>query len=158
MLKLPVMKDPVQGIFTVEFIGLCHIDADIGRIPANSGPDFSAAFAEGDGRAPTISQEEMGSAERAADHVNWERSPIERMPAFPERTFRRHNVIQQDGNQAILISSLVRIASFENLAVNGQGCIKCRSSSMRKIHGMNIEAHPETQCIRMPLTCMMVWP
>jgi hypothetical protein len=66
MFKLFRMEDPVKRVFSSEFIGPCHINAYIGRISGESGPDFSSPLAEGDGRTPIFSQQEMGSAERAA--------------------------------------------------------------------------------------------
>jgi hypothetical protein len=56
MLKLLWMEDPVKGVFSLEFIGPCHIDADIRLISTESGPDFSSTLAEGDGRTPIFSQ------------------------------------------------------------------------------------------------------
>jgi hypothetical protein len=79
----------------------------------------------------------MGPAERAVDHVNGESSSIERMPVFPEGTFHRRNVIQEDGDQVILVSCPIRPASFEGFAITWQGCIECRSPSMIKTHGMD---------------------
>jgi hypothetical protein len=137
MLELPVMKDPVTGIFSLKFISRCHIDADIGRIPAKSGPNFPSTFAEGDGRAPISSQQKMGPAERVVDHMNWERSSIERMPVFHRRTFHRRNVIQQEGDQAILVFFPVRPASFMVFTITRQGCIECWSPAMIKTHGMD---------------------
>jgi hypothetical protein len=66
MFKLLRMEDPGKGVFSLEFIWPCHIDADIGRISAESGPDFSSPLAEGYGRPPVSSHQEMGPAERAA--------------------------------------------------------------------------------------------
>jgi hypothetical protein len=56
MLKLLCMEDPVKGVFSLEFIGPCHIDADIRLISTESGPNFSSPLAEGDGRTPIFSQ------------------------------------------------------------------------------------------------------
>jgi len=70
MLKLLRMKDPVKGVFSVKFIGPRRIDADIGLISTESGPQSSAFLAEGDGRTPIVSQQEMGPAKRAADDLN----------------------------------------------------------------------------------------
>jgi hypothetical protein len=121
----------------MEFIGRCHINADIGIIPTKSGPDFASTLAEGDGRDPIFPQQEIRFSERAVDYVNWESGSIERMPAFPEGTFHRHNVIQEDGDQVILVSWPVRPASFGDFAITWQGCIECRSPSMIKTHGMD---------------------
>ncbi len=46
MLQLLVMEDPVQGVFSPEFLKRCRIDADIGLIPAKGGPDFPSTLAE----------------------------------------------------------------------------------------------------------------
>lgn len=131
------MKDPVTGVSSLKFIGRCYIDADIGCIPAKCGPDFPATLAEGDGRTPMFSQQEMGPAERVADHVNGKRSAFERKPAFPKRTIHPRNVIQQEGDQAILIFFPVRPAPFVVFTINRQGCIECRSPAMIKTHGMD---------------------
>jgi hypothetical protein len=56
MLKLVRMEDPMKGVFSVEFIGPCHIHADIRFISTESSPDFSPTPAEGDGRTPIFSQ------------------------------------------------------------------------------------------------------
>jgi hypothetical protein len=70
------MEDPVKGVFSLEFIGSCHIDADIRLISTESSPCFSSTVAEGDGRTPIFSQQEMWSAKQVADHLNWESSSI----------------------------------------------------------------------------------
>jgi hypothetical protein len=56
MLKLLCMEDPVKGVFSLEFIGPCHIDADIRLISTESGPNSSSPLSEGDGRTPIFSQ------------------------------------------------------------------------------------------------------
>jgi hypothetical protein len=83
-----------------------------------------------------ISQQEMGPAERVADHVNGESSSIQRLPEFPKGPFHRSNVIQQDGDQAILVFFPVCPASFDGFAVTRQRRIECRSPAMIKTHGM----------------------
>jgi hypothetical protein len=98
MLKLLGMEDPVKGVFSLEFIGPGHIDADLRLIATEGGPDFSSAFAEGDGRTLIFSQKEMGPPERAADHLNWESISVGGWRAFPKRTFHRHKMIPQDGD------------------------------------------------------------
>jgi hypothetical protein len=104
MLKLLVMEHPVKGVFLWEFIGPRHIDADIGPVPAEGGPDVSSTFTEGDGRAPIFSQQEMRPAKWTVDHVNGESSSVGGMKAFPKRAFRRRQVIPQDRYQAMLVS------------------------------------------------------
>jgi hypothetical protein len=113
MLKLLCMEGPVKGVFSLEFIGPCHIDADLRLISTESGPDFSSTLAERDGRTPIFSQQEMGPPERAADHLNWESSSVGRLKAFPKRTFHRHKMIPQDGDQAVLVPCPVCSTSFQ---------------------------------------------
>jgi hypothetical protein len=131
------MKDPVTGVSSLKFIGRCYIDADIGCIPAKCGPDFPATLAEGDGRTPMFSQQEVRPAEWVADHVNGKRSAFERKPAFPKRTIHPRNVIQQEGDQAILIFFPVRPAPFVVFTITRQGCIERGSPAMIKTHGMD---------------------
>ncbi len=137
MLKLLVIEHPVKGIFLLEFIGPRHIDADIGLIPAEGGPDVPSTFTEGDGRAPMSSQQEMWPAKRAADHVNGANSSVGGMKAFPKRASHRHQVIPQDRYQAVLVSRPVCPASFEDFGGTWQGCIKDRSPSMIETRGMD---------------------
>jgi hypothetical protein len=137
MLKLLWMEDPVKGVFSLEFIGSCHINADIGLIPTESRPDFSASFAEGDGRTPNFSQQEMGPAKQAADHLNGESSSVGRLTAFPKRTFHRHKVIPQGGDEAVLVLCPVKPAPIEGFVGTWQGCIEDGSPSMNETHGMN---------------------
>jgi len=113
MLKLLCMEDPVKGVFSLEFIGPCHIDANIGLISTESGPDFSSALAEGDGRTPIFSQQEMGPSKQAADHLNWESSSVGRLTGLPKRNFHRHKVIPQGGDEAVLVPCPVCSISFE---------------------------------------------
>jgi hypothetical protein len=113
MLKLLRMEDPVKGVFALEFIGACHIDADIRVIPTEGGPDFPSTLAEGDGRTPIFSQQEMGPAKRAADHLNGESRSAGGLTAFPKRSFHRHKVIPQGGDEAELVPCPVCSTSFE---------------------------------------------
>jgi hypothetical protein len=83
MLKLLWMEDPVEGVFSLEFIAPCRIDADIGLICTESGPEVSSTLAEGDGRTLAFAQQEMGPAKRAADHLNGESSSAGGLAAFP---------------------------------------------------------------------------
>ena len=172
------MEDTVKGVisleFSFEFIWPCHINADIRLISTESGPDFSSTLAEGDGRTPIFSQQEMGPPQRAADHLNWESSSVGGLRAFPKRTFHRHKMIPQDGDQAVLVSCPVRSASFEGFGGTwpiGQGRIEDGSPSMNETHNMDgyswailchihshlsqklpsfqaLKAQSETQCIR----------
>jgi len=113
MLKLVNTENPVNGVFSLEFIGSCHIDADLRPISTESGPDFSSTLAEGDGRTLIFSHLEMGLAERTADHLNWESSSGREMTVLPKRTFRRHKMIPQDGDEMVLVFFPVRSASLE---------------------------------------------
>ena len=102
MVKLFRMEDPVKGVFSLEFIGPCHINADIGLISAESGPDFSSTLAEGDGRTPIFSHQEMGPAKRAADHLNRERRSVGRLQCFQRGlSMRRKVMIPQGGDEAV---------------------------------------------------------
>jgi len=137
MLQLQVMKDSVQGVFSLEFIGCCRIDADIGLIAAKGGPDVPSTFAEGDGRHPIFSSQQMGSAEGVVDYLHWESSALARRAVFPEGISRRHGVLQEDGDQVIPGFRPVRPAPLEGFAVTRQGCVECRSATMIKVHGMD---------------------
>jgi hypothetical protein len=127
----------VKGVFSLEFIGPCHINADIRLISTESGPDLSSTLAEGDGRTPIFSQQEMGPAKQAADHLNWKSSAVGRLTAFPKRTFHRHKVIPQGGDEAMLGLISVRPLSLGGFGVAWQGCIEDRPSSRNGIHRMN---------------------
>jgi hypothetical protein len=94
MFKLLWMEDPVKRVSSLEFIGLCDIDADIGLVPAESSPDSSSTTAEGDGRTPIFSQQKMGPAKQTADHLNLKSSSAGGLTAFPRRPFHRHKMIQ----------------------------------------------------------------
>jgi len=137
MLKLLWMENPVKGVFSLEFIGPCHINADIRLISAESSPDFSSTLAEGDGRTPIFSQQEMGPAKQAAYHLNWESSSVGGSTVFPKRTFHSHKVIPQGGDEAVLVPCPVRPTPFEGLVGTGHGCIEDGSPSMDETHGMD---------------------
>jgi hypothetical protein len=137
MLNLLCMEDPVKWVFSLEFIGPCHINADIRLISTESSPDFSSTLAEGDGRTPIFSQQEMGPTEQAADHLNWESSFIRGLIAFPRRTFHRHKVIPQGGDEAVFVPCPACPASFDGFGVTWYGCIEDGSPSMTETHGMN---------------------
>jgi hypothetical protein len=113
MLKLLCMEDQVKRVFSLEFIGPCDIDADIGFISTESGPDFSSTLAEGDGGTPIFSKQEMGPAKQVADHLNWESSSVGGLTGFPKRTFHRHKVIPQGRDEAVLVPCPVCSTSFE---------------------------------------------
>jgi hypothetical protein len=137
MLQLLIMKDPMQGISSGEFIGRCRINADIGLISANSGPDVPSALAEGDGRHPIFSRQQTGSAEGVVDHVHRQSSVIGQKPPFPGGISRRRNISQEEGDQVFFVGFPVRPASFARFAIARQGCIECRSPTVIKVHGMD---------------------
>src|SRR5208283_1791214 len=113
MLKLFGMEDPVKGVFSLEFIGPCHIDANIKVISAKSSPDFSSTLAEGDGRTLIFSEQEMGPAKQAANYLDRESSSVGGLAAFPKRTFHGHKVIPQSGDEALFDHCPVCPAPFE---------------------------------------------
>jgi len=76
MLKLLWMEDPVKGVFSVEFIAPCHINADIGLISTECSPDVSVILTEGDGRTPVFSQQKMGLAKQTVNHMKGEGSSV----------------------------------------------------------------------------------
>ena len=76
MLKLFCMEDPLKGVFSLEFIWTCHIDAYLRLISTEGGPDSSSTLAEGNSRPPMLSQQEMGLAKRVVDHLNRESSSV----------------------------------------------------------------------------------
>jgi len=137
MLKLLGMEDPVKGVFSLEFIGPGHIDADLRLISTESGPDFSSTLAEGDGRTPIFSQQEMGPPERVADHLNWESSSVGGLRAFAKRISPRPKVIPQGGDEAVFVACTVRSPPFEGFVGTWHGCIEDGSASMNEAHGMN---------------------
>jgi hypothetical protein len=101
MLKLLWMKGTVEGVSSLKFIGLRHINADIRLISTKSSPEFSSPLAEGDGRAPIFTQQEVGPAEAASDNLNWKGSPAGRLTVFPKRSFHRHKVVPQSGDEQV---------------------------------------------------------
>jgi hypothetical protein len=137
MLKLLWMEDPVKGVFSVEFIGPCHINADIRLISTERSPDLSSTLAEGDGRTPIFSQQEMGPAKQAADHLNWESSSVGRLTAFPKGTFHCHKMVPQGGDEAVLVPCPVSPTAFEGFVGTWHRCKEDRSLSLNETHGVN---------------------
>jgi hypothetical protein len=138
MFKLLWVEDPVKGIFSLEFLGPCHINADARLISAESSPDLSSTIAEGDGRTPIFSQQKMGPAKEATDHLNWERSSSTGgLTAFPKGALHGHKVIPQGRDEAALVTCPVRPAPLEGFVGDWHGCIKDGSPSMNEIHGVN---------------------
>jgi hypothetical protein len=101
MVQLLWMEDPVKWVFTVKFVTTRHINADIRLIATESGPDFSAARAEGDGRSLILTQLKMGPAQQAGDHLNREIGAVDRVPELPQWTVHSHKMIPQDGDEAV---------------------------------------------------------
>jgi hypothetical protein len=137
MLKLLWMEDPVKGVFSVEFIGPCRIDADIGLISTESSPDVSSILAEGDGRPTIVSQQEMGPAKQASDHLNGESSPVGSLTAIPERTSHRRKVFPQGADEAVPLPCPVCPTPFEGFVCTGHGCIEDGAPFMNGTHGMD---------------------
>jgi hypothetical protein len=104
MVKLFCMEDPAKGVFSWEFIGPCHVDADIGLIPTEGGPNFPSTLAEGDSRPTMLSQQEMGLAKRIMYHLNRKSISVGGMMALAKGTCHRHKMIPQDGDQAVFSS------------------------------------------------------
>jgi hypothetical protein len=94
MVQLISMEDPVHRVFSLEFIGFGHVDADIRLILAESGPDSSTTLAEGDGRAPLFSPPELGPAQGVVDHPDRDRGAVGGLTVFPQRTFPGHQCRQ----------------------------------------------------------------
>src|SRR5512143_2182166 len=127
MLKFMQMEDPVKWVIFFEFIGPCHINADIRVISTKSSPELSSTCTEGDGRTMIFSQQEIGPPERAVDHMNRKSISIGGLITFPKMTFHRHKMIPKDGDQAVLIPCPVCPASFEGFGgtwPTGQGRIE----------------------------------
>jgi hypothetical protein len=137
MVHLLVMKNPVQGVCSVEFIGRCHINADIGSIPTQSGPDFPVTLAEGDGRTPNFSPQEMGPAQRSVSHLDGAYRPVAQGPVLSKGIFPRRNMLPEDGGQTILVGCPVSRASVAGFAITRQRGIECRFSLMAKTYGMD---------------------
>jgi hypothetical protein len=137
MLKLLRMEDPVKGVCSLKFICPCHIDADTGLIPTESGPDFSSTLAEGDSRTRLFSQQEMGPAKQAAYHLNRENSSVGRLAASPKRTVRRRNMIPQEGEEAVFLPCPVRPTPLEGFSGTRRGRIEDGSPSVSETHGVN---------------------
>jgi len=93
MLKLLLIKNPVKGIVSLEFISPRHINANIGLISTESGPYVSSTRAERDGGPPIITHHKMRLAQQAANYPNGERSAIGRLIAIPQRSFQNRYVI-----------------------------------------------------------------
>jgi hypothetical protein len=72
LVKLLVMEDPVDRVFSGEFVGSRHVDADSGIIPTEGRPKFPSSFAEGDGWPPMLFPQGKGLAEGVVSDPNRE--------------------------------------------------------------------------------------
>ncbi len=136
MLKLLCMEDPVIGVFPPEFVGPCHVDADIGFIPAEGGPHFPSTLAEGDSRPPMFSPKEMGLAKRVVDHLNRKSISGGGVTAIPKGAFHRHQVIPKDGDETVSISACSVCPPFQGISMR-QGCIEDRSPLIKGTQGLD---------------------
>ncbi|OGW26972.1 MAG: hypothetical protein A2X56_06685 [Nitrospirae bacterium GWC2_57_13] len=137
MVKLLWMEDPVKGVFSLEFIGPCRINADIRPICTESGPDFSSTLAEGDGRTPLFSQQEMGPAEQAADDLNRESGSVGETTVRPGRTFHPRKMLQQNRYQMNLICRPACSVTCDGFSDTGRARIQDGSSLLRKTYGLD---------------------
>ena len=137
MFKLLVMEHPVKGVSLLEFIGPRHIDADIGPIRAEGGPDVPSTFAEGDGLGPGILPTAAGASQaglgprawckqlcRRDESISSEGSPLP--PGDPT------GVISGGAGLLTRWSDVLR-----RLRWLQQGCIEDRSPSMSETHSMD---------------------
>jgi hypothetical protein len=131
------MEDPVKGVSSPEFIGPCHINADIALVATESRPDLPSTLAERDGRAPNFSQQETGPAEQAVDQLDGESVSVGKSTAFPKRSFHRHKVLPQGGDEAVLVLCPVRTTPIEAVVGTRQGCIEDGAPSVNGTHGMD---------------------
>jgi len=125
MFKLCWLKDPVKGIFPLEFIVPCRIDADISPISAKRGPDPAATLTEGDGRTWIFTQQEMGSAQQTTFQLYRRCLHGGGLTALPTRTFRGRKVIPKTGGEAA-----------PGLVAPWQAGIEDRAASVQETHGM----------------------
>ena len=140
MVQLRSMEDPVYGVFSLEFSGCGHIDADIRPIPTEGGPDFSTPLATGDGRAPIFTQPELGPAQLVVDHLDRDRGAVGGLTALPQRTFLVPSVPPGASTGWKLSAAALRPHSSGNLGGfggNWQGGIEDRSPALQEIHGLD---------------------
>jgi hypothetical protein len=126
MFKLCWLEDPVKGVFSLKFIGPCHIDADVSPISTKRGPDLSATLAEGDGRTWIFTQQEMRSAQQTTYQLYRQSLYGGGLTALPTRTFRDRKVIPQGGDEAV-----------PGFVAPWQAGIEDRPASVQETHGMN---------------------
>ncbi len=131
------MEDPVKGVSSPEFIGPCHINADIAIIATESSPDLPSTLAEGDGRAPNFSQQEMGPAKQATEQLYGESISVGRLTALPKWTPLCHKVPPQGGDESVLVLCPVSPAPIEDVAGAWQRCIEDGAPSVNGTQGMD---------------------
>ena len=173
LVKLLYVEDPVHGVAFLEFGAPGHIDADIRLVATEGGPDFFARRAEGDGRAPAFSQQEMGPAQRIVDYLNRECGSTREMGAFPKRTFLRPKVFPEDSDELVAVFRPTGGAPGGGCGVPWHGGIEDDAPARNEPHGLNdyflaILCHgcphlfeprqAEIQCMRIVRTCIIVRP
>ena len=173
LVKLPYVEDPVHGVAFLEFGASGHIDSDIRLFAAEGGPDFFARRAEGDGRAPVISHQEMGPAQRIVDQPNRECDPVGEMGAFPERTSLRPKVFPEDGDETATVFRPTGYASGGGCGGPRHGGIEDDTPARNETHNLNDSSlailrcgrphrfesrHGVTRCRRIVRTCIIVRP
>jgi hypothetical protein len=173
LVKLLYVEDPAQGIAFLEFGASGHIDADIRLVVTEGGPDFFACRAEGDGRTPVSSQQEMGPTQRIVDYVNRERDSVGEMGAFPKWVFLRPKVFPEGCDEPTTVFHPTGRASGRGCGVLWHGAIKDDAPARNETHGLNEyflsilchgcpylsePRHGETQCMRIARTCIIVRP
>lgn len=173
LVKLLCVEDPVHGVAFLEFGASGHIDADIRLVATEGGPDFFARRAEGDGRAPVFSQQEMGPAQRIVDQLNRECDSVGEMGVFPKRAFLRPKVFPEKGGEPATVFRLTGSASGGGCGVPWHGGIEDDAPARNETHSLNDSflailchgsphrfepRHGETRCRRTVRTCMIVRP
>ena len=162
LVKLLYVEDPVHGVAFLEFGASGHIDADIRFVAAEGGPDFFAGRAEGDGRAPVFSHQEVGPAQRIVDQPNRECDPVGEVEVFPE-----------EGDETATDFRPTGYGSGEGCGVPLHGGIEDDTPARNETHRLNETflailrcgrphrfepRHGETRCRRIVRTCMIVRP
>jgi hypothetical protein len=126
MVKLCWQEDPVQGVFSLKFIGPCHVDADVSPISTKGGPDLSATLAEGDGRSWVFAQQELWPAQQTTYQPYRQCLYGGGLTALPTRISRERKVIPQGGDEAV-----------PNFVAPWQAGIEDRPASVQETHDMN---------------------
>ena len=173
LVELLSVEDPVYGVAFLKLGASGHIDADIRLVATEGGPDFFARRAEGDGRAPVFSRQEMGPAQRIVDDLNRDCDSVGEMGAFPKRTFLRPKVFPEDGDEPALVFRPTGRASGGGCGVPWHRGIEDDAPARNETHGLHDDflailchgcphlfepRHGETQCMRIVRTCIIVRP